>query len=508
MWRLIPGLVLLACLTTRLATASEADAVAISQNIQALHYPHFTLLDPVFDSATGTQVVSYTRCGDSALWTGFDLAAEAFRYAVTHSPDALAGARRAFAGIQSLVDVTGNNVLARCLIPDNSPYAQAIQSEEAGNGIYHSAPGNFWVGNTSRDQYCGVIFGLGVAYDLIDDPALKSSIASVVTRLVQFLKDHAWTVVLPNGNITTTSIDRPDQQLAFLQLARHVNPNRFSTAYNLERLLLSPAVIAPISIEVLSDDSYFKFNLDTINLYILVRLESSSFGAIYGKAYDILRNHTDDQGNAFFNMIDRALNGPNSTRDAETRLLLDQWLQRPRRDVHIDNHGKYPSCGDPDLACNPIPVPDRVTTDFLWQRSPFQLANTGGGGNIEGAGLDYILPYWMARYYGVIQADSLGIGSAATGTSPLAAGELASIFGLQLSTDNQSSSAQPPPLSLAGVTLTVKDSAGSSRSAGIYQVSPNQIDFLVPEGTAPGEASFTVHAVGMPDVTVSAEIRP
>ena len=65
----------------------------------------------------------------------------------------------------------------------------------------------------------------------------------------------------------------------------------------------------------------------------------------------------------------------------------------------MDNHGKYTACGD--QACNPIPVPDRVTTDYLWQRSPFQLSG-GGSGRIENAGIDYILPYWMGRYYGVI----------------------------------------------------------------------------------------------------------
>jgi hypothetical protein len=47
-----------------------------------------------------------------------------------------------------------------------------------------------------------------------------------------------------------------------------------------------------------------------------------------------------------------------------------------------------------------IPVDQRVTTDFLWQRSPFQLFG-GGGGFIENPGIDFILPYWMARFYGV-----------------------------------------------------------------------------------------------------------
>jgi hypothetical protein len=48
-----------------------------------------------------------------------------------------------------------------------------------------------------------------------------------------------------------------------------------------------------------------------------------------------------------------------------------------------------------------LPIVQRVTTDFLWQRSPFQL-DGGGSGLIEGAGIDYILPYWMARYYSVV----------------------------------------------------------------------------------------------------------
>ena len=79
------------------ASASEADASAISHSIQALHFPHSTILDPIFDSPTGTQIVNYTRCGDSAIWTGHYLAAEAFRYAVhtplTHSPTPAAPSR-------------------------------------------------------------------------------------------------------------------------------------------------------------------------------------------------------------------------------------------------------------------------------------------------------------------------------------------------------------------------------------------------------------------------------
>src|ERR1700690_40448 len=120
------------------ARESEADALQISANIQANHLPYGTILDPMFASATSDQIVGYTRCGDSALWTGAYLAAEAFRYNVTQSPDALSNVKAALAGLASLVDVTGDNRLARCIVMANSPYAAGISSEEAPKTIHQN----------------------------------------------------------------------------------------------------------------------------------------------------------------------------------------------------------------------------------------------------------------------------------------------------------------------------------------------------------------------------------
>src|SRR5713101_2535870 len=350
--------------------AAEADALAISANIQARHSPYGAILDPVFASADSDQIVGYTRCGDSALWTGHYLAAEAFRYKVTQSPDALNNVKQAIAGLKALADVTGTNLLARCIVAENSPFAAGIQSEEAQNGIHIASPW-IWVGNTSRDEYSGVIFGLGVAYDMVDDPGVKSSISDLVTRLVRFLTGHNWSVVMPDGSISTTFLPRPDEILALVQVGRRVNSNQFSTFYDVQRVLLGDtgSLLAPVGVDVASNDSYFKFNLAYINLYNLIRLESSSTKAIYEKAYSIVRNHTAGHQNAFFDIVDRALEGPNAARDAETLTLLDQWLLRPPRDVYVDLHSVVPVCGTE--ACQPVPLPSRPATDFLWQRGSF-----------------------------------------------------------------------------------------------------------------------------------------
>ncbi len=128
----------------------------------------------------------------------------------------------------------------------------------------------------------------------------------------------------------------------------------------------------------------------------------------------MLRNATATHQNAHFNMIDRALEGPRATRDADTARFLDQWLQY----IHRVDTGAVTQWNDawrvptppytvdpsqPNKTVEIVSIPDRPTTDFLWQRSP-QLLYSTGDGTMEYPGVDYLLPYWMARYYGVVSS--------------------------------------------------------------------------------------------------------
>jgi hypothetical protein len=384
--------------------AAESDALAIEANILARHMPYGTILNPIL-SADHSTVTDYTRCGDSAIWTGHYLAAEAFRYQVTKSPDALANVRTALNGIEILIDITGVDLLARCALPADSPYAASISSQEAANHVYQAARGGrpwIWIGNTSRDQYSGVFFGLGAAWDMAPAREVRSQIRSLTTRLLNRLLATGWNIVMPDLSISTTFLVRPDQQLTLLQIGRHVNPAAFAMAYNQMAMSAARTVIIPLGIDATDDhDSYFKFNLDFINLYNLIRLEdNASYKASYEAGFTAVRVTTDNHLNPHFNMIDRALHGPSAARDGETRADLDDWLLRPRTDLYVDWSGQIASCGT-NLACHPLPIVQRPPSDFLWQLSPFQLSG-GGQGLIETAGIDYLLPYWMARYYGVV----------------------------------------------------------------------------------------------------------
>jgi uncharacterized protein (TIGR03437 family) len=468
------------------AAAAESDALAISTEIQAVHLPFGTILDPIYASPTSNQIVGYTRCADSALWTGAYVAAEAFRYKVTQDPAALVNVQNAIAGIKGLADVTGTNLLARCMVKVGSPYVQGISSEESANGI-HVTTDWVWVGNTSRDQFVGVIFGLGAAYDLIGDAGTQTSISALVTRLIAFLTGHNWSVVMPDGTTSTTFLVRPDEILALLQVGRHVNPSQFSTYYDEQRILLAATVSAPVAVDVLDNSSYFKFNLDYMTDYNLVRLESSSAKTLYQDAYNIVRGYTASHQNAFFNVVDSALSGANAARDADTRLFLQQWLQRPKRDPYVDLTNSVALCGSE--ACQPVPVQLRPPGEFLWQDDPFQVTG-GGSGLIEGSGVDYILPYWMGRYYGAVS--QLTIQSAAAGSSAVAPGSIVAIYGSGLASSTVQAQSLPLSTTLGGVTVNVTDPTGVQSSALLYYVSPQQINLVVPDGTAPGIATFTI----------------
>ncbi len=74
----------------------------------------------------------------------------------------------------------------------------------------------------------------------------------------------------------------------------------------------------------------------------------------------------------------------------------------------------------------------------------------------------------------------------------LAAESIVAAFGQNFSTTTQAApNNQPLPTTLAGASVRVTDAAGTARSAQLFFVSPAQINFLIPPGTAPGAATVT-----------------
>ncbi len=86
--------------------------------------------------------------------------------------------------------------------------------------------------------------------------------------------------------------------------------------------------------------------------------------------------------------------------------------------------------------------------------------------------------------------------SAATYQSLVAPGSIVTAFGTALATATANATTVPLPTNLSGTTVTVKDSAGVSRLAPLYSVSPTQVIYQVPPGTALGAATVTITTPG------------
>jgi uncharacterized protein (TIGR03437 family) len=98
--------------------------------------------------------------------------------------------------------------------------------------------------------------------------------------------------------------------------------------------------------------------------------------------------------------------------------------------------------------------------------------------------------------------------AASYASGALAAGSIATGYGQGLASGTGEATSQPPPTTLAGTNVKVKDSTGVERQAPLFFVSPSQINYLVPVGTAAGAATVTVTSAGQITATGVTSIEP
>jgi len=108
----------------------------------------------------------------------------------------------------------------------------------------------------------------------------------------------------------------------------------------------------------------------------------------------------------------------------------------------------------------------------------------------------------------VAQAAPIAIVSAASFTgNSLAPESIVAAFGGGLAKSTEAAMTQPLPMALAGTQVSVTDSLGAERFASLYFVSPTQINFQVPPGTASGKAMVRIIREGEPVAAASPQIE-
>jgi hypothetical protein len=65
------------------------------------------------------------------------------------------------------------------------------------------------------------------------------------------------------------------------------------------------------------------------------------------------------------------------------------------------------SCTDQVVHTSAVDVADRVVSDFIWQRHPWGLFDSGNPSQTY-PGVDYLAAYWIGRFHGFLTDDTPG----------------------------------------------------------------------------------------------------
>ncbi|MFC1890632.1 hypothetical protein ACFL4G_12840, partial [Thermodesulfobacteriota bacterium] len=233
-----------------------------------------------FTDDTYTEVEGYHGEGDSCIWTGTYLGSEAMRYWVTGDAqarvnviamvDTLDGYLRVngkpgfisrYRGSQEGINYHGDewcDTTGRCHRVEEGEFA-----------------GDYWWGETSRDQYTGWFYGMVMAYDHVDDEPMRDVVRAAVTEVLDELIATDWWIIDEAGEATDAAPQvLPKMQLAWLTIGYHITgEERFRVELqtrlkNLFRIKLRLSSIAFFN----RYSQYYGNNLSHTNWFNLLRL--------------------------------------------------------------------------------------------------------------------------------------------------------------------------------------------------------------------------------------------
>jgi len=137
--------------------------------------------------------------------------------------------------------------------------------------------------------------------------------------------------------------------------------------------------------------------------------------------------------------------------------------------------------GDQSALCFLTNTRPAVSINFF---NDFYNQLTGDMQQVSSWPANDLFPQFQTSFTVVHAADFLALATAPD--------QLVTLFGISLAGPPQQASSVPLPTTLAGASVIIKDSSGSSTAAQLLYASPDQINLVMPGGAAPGAATVTV----------------
>jgi hypothetical protein len=347
---------------------------------------------------------------NDGLWTAIYIGAEAFRYAVTKSPEARQRAWRSMDAVIRLEEVTG--------IPGFPARAMIRKGEfRYPEGSWRPSPdGQFeWKSDTSSDELAGQYFAYAVYYDLAATAAEKPRIRATVSRITKHLIEHNYALIDWTGKPTTWAQystdylkDHPEERalnkmllLSHLLVAHHITGDPvFRKEYD---KLIGQGYQVDVAryIETRLEINYSDEEMAMLGFYPLLQYEKDpALRKVYLKGLDEWWENEKREKNPWWIAIHDACIGAKENA-AEGQWTLERipvdlveykvensWRPELHWQKHLDreNHRE---------TMELIPADERRV--MKWNGNPF-MVDGGGDGKSEDDGSFYLLPYWMGRY--------------------------------------------------------------------------------------------------------------
>lgn len=402
------------------AEMTLADKAAIYLTNLRKHHIRFGL---VADSQTPGGDYARFQMHDSdndGLWTSMYLAGEACRLAVTGTEDARENVMDSLDAIERLVTLpTIPGFQAR------SFEFEGFQVSDRANWRPRPQRDFEWKGTTSSDEIVGTMFVCSVLIDVLgkEYPEIRKRVTGLVDAIMGHIVDHDLFII---------DIDNKPTRWGYW------NPANINTPIALhDRRLNSIEILAflQLAFDLTGDEKYKRTYLDLVDNHGYARNSihylpdpmgpwNHSDDELYWLSYYVLLAYpiradltpTYLQSAAeHFDANTRKRNPVwNTIYAARTHRKVDVdgiafWLREfpiDRREWHTRNSHRKDIKIDERLFVPPEAVPVLPPDErYVHKWNTNELTLDGGGeGNSAESGAEYLLPYWMARYYGLITA--------------------------------------------------------------------------------------------------------
>lgn len=400
-------------------------------------------------------IVRFESYGNAGLWTSHYVASQAFRYAVAMREgdaqvmaDALSEVRISLKAIYDLMRITGvDGLYARGYY---SPLPLFTHPTAEGD-THFVEDGEFkgytWHGDVSQDEYSGHMFALGIVAKLVDDVEVQTICRDIATKVGHHLMDNDLWITDVDGEPTSfgkmnalSGTHYPGynawQSLTWMKIAAIVSGDSALEDFYKNCLLQQNGENECIEHRLESPKNYTEYfssfnifagcetNYDSVSMAFLAAAnliwfeEDDILRALYQKTlHDKLvigdptgRNIT-TQANPLYNMIYAAMMDYTDETATEPEALIDDALKTlkefPAHQVFKSaDTTTYPeyctSSRHGSLTETPYPFREGKVDIFVWWDPPYVRETMTADPNRIEPPADFLLPYWMGRYFGWI----------------------------------------------------------------------------------------------------------